>query len=144
MPVHLAPLKRPFPKWYDVNAHCDHHVEIMSHSMEDCTSVKYKVQRLIKVGVLKFENLDRPNKVKNTSPNSSDAKVEVIRQEKEALRKTDIEKMVMPTKKAFATMDNEVKEREARFALTIERSEERVCGVAGLKVKPKDEEKKAL
>ncbi|XWS10500.1 hypothetical protein CRYUN_Cryun39dG0084700 [Craigia yunnanensis] len=43
-PVVLTPLTPPFQKWYDFNAHCEYHVGITGHSIEDCTIFKYKVQ----------------------------------------------------------------------------------------------------
>ena len=42
-PVYLAPLKHPFPKWYDTDAQCDYHVGIPSHSIENFNALKYKV-----------------------------------------------------------------------------------------------------
>ena len=56
-PVILKPLTPPFPKWYDPNAHCEYHVGISSHSIEDFTLFKYKVQGLVRSGALNFNGL---------------------------------------------------------------------------------------
>ena len=54
-PVVLTPLTPPFPKWYDPNAHCEYHVGIPSHSTEDWTPFKYKMQGLMRSRALNFE-----------------------------------------------------------------------------------------
>ena len=51
----MAPFKHPFPIWYNANARCDYHVGIPGHSTKNCIALKYKVQNLIKLGKLKFE-----------------------------------------------------------------------------------------
>ncbi|XP_040967970.1 uncharacterized protein [Gossypium hirsutum] len=55
-PFHLEPLQPPYPKWYDANAQCEYHAGITGHSIENCTSFKRCVERLIKAGVLKFDD----------------------------------------------------------------------------------------
>ena len=55
MPVVLKPLTPPYPKWYDPNVHYEYHARIPGHSIEDCTLFKYKVQRLVRSGVLNFD-----------------------------------------------------------------------------------------
>ena len=55
IPVVLKPLTPPYPKWYDPNAYCEYHVGIPSHSTEDCTPFKYKVQGLVRSGALNFD-----------------------------------------------------------------------------------------
>ena len=76
----MAPLKRPFPRWYDADARCDYHARIPGHSTENCNTFKYKVQDLIKFGKLKFEESNGPTVVENLS----EAKAEMIRQEEKA------------------------------------------------------------
>ncbi|XWS30883.1 hypothetical protein CRYUN_Cryun23aG0029100 [Craigia yunnanensis] len=55
MPVVLKPLTPPYPRWYDPNAHCKYHVGIPSHSTKDCIPFKYKVQGLVRLGALNFD-----------------------------------------------------------------------------------------
>ena len=43
--VYLAPLKRPFPKLYDIDTRCDYHAGIPSHSAENYNALKYKSPR---------------------------------------------------------------------------------------------------
>ena len=44
-PVYLAPLKCPFPRWYDIDARYDHHAGIPGHSTENCNALKYRSPR---------------------------------------------------------------------------------------------------
>ncbi|KAH1188534.1 hypothetical protein GmHk_U059428 [Glycine max] len=53
-------LEPPFPKWYDPNATCKYHGGVPGHSIEKCLALKYKVQHLMDVGWLTFQE-DRPN-----------------------------------------------------------------------------------
>ncbi|XWS61285.1 hypothetical protein CRYUN_Cryun07bG0113200 [Craigia yunnanensis] len=55
MPVVLKPLTPPYPKWYDSNVHYEYHAGILGHSTEDCTPFKYKVQRLVRLRALNFD-----------------------------------------------------------------------------------------
>ncbi|XP_016745131.1 uncharacterized protein [Gossypium hirsutum] len=68
-PFHLKPLQPPYPKWYDANARCEYHVGISGHSIENCTGFKKAVERLIKMGVVKFDST--PN-TENPLPNHDD------------------------------------------------------------------------
>ncbi|XWS10525.1 hypothetical protein CRYUN_Cryun38cG0002800 [Craigia yunnanensis] len=54
IPTFFEPLTLPFPKWYNLDAHCECHGEILGHAIEDCALFKDEVQRLIQVGVLSF------------------------------------------------------------------------------------------
>ena len=74
---HAPPLKPPFPKWYNPNVRCDCHAGNLGHSMEDCNSLKYKVQTLIKVGKLNFESQDRWS---NLSSNFFGTRIEEVKQ----------------------------------------------------------------
>ena len=70
------PLKPPFPKSYD-NVHCDYHTGNPEHSIEDCISLKQKVQTLIEVGRINFRS---PNQSNNLLPNFSGTKTEEVKQ----------------------------------------------------------------
>ena len=45
----------PFPKGYNPNVTCAYHEGVLEHSIEHCMTLKHKVQSLIDVGWLKFE-----------------------------------------------------------------------------------------
>ena len=45
----------PFFLGYDPNAACAYHGGVPGHSIENCMTLKHKVQNLINVGWLKFE-----------------------------------------------------------------------------------------
>jgi len=56
----MKPLEPPYPKNFDVNATCDYHGRTIGHSIERCLSFKHKVQALINLGWLKFQEY-KPN-----------------------------------------------------------------------------------
>ena len=53
-PFYLAPLRPPFPKWYNAHIRCDYHAGNPGHSTENYSAFKYEVQSL------KFEESDGP------------------------------------------------------------------------------------
>ena len=73
-PVQVPPLQPPYPKWYNLNAHCDYHSGAAGHTLENCVILKYKVRDLIKKGELSFEVTDEPNVNANPLPNHVGAK----------------------------------------------------------------------
>ena len=74
-PVHLAPLRPPFPRWYNAHARYDYYVGNPGHSMKNCITLKYKIRDLINDRKLKFEKSDGSAEVKNPSM----VKVEMLR-----------------------------------------------------------------
>ncbi|XP_016679151.2 uncharacterized protein [Gossypium hirsutum] len=74
-PFYLKPLQPPYPKWYDANAQCDYHTGIRGHSIENCTAFKKLVERLIGIGVVKF---DEATKAKNPLPNHIDSGINMM------------------------------------------------------------------
>ena len=128
MPVHWAPLKPPFSRWYNANVQYDYHAGNPGHSTENCNAIKCKVQSLIKDGKLKFEDSDRPAKVENPFR----AKTEMRRQEKEAPREASSGKATMPKDKVPVT---KIRKSEACCSMTTERSKERLREPNGEKEK---------
>ena len=43
IPISTEPLKPPYTRWYDENAHCEFHIGAQGHSIEDCEALKYQV-----------------------------------------------------------------------------------------------------
>ncbi|KAH1055954.1 hypothetical protein J1N35_034019 [Gossypium stocksii] len=74
-PFYLKLMQPPYPKWYDTNTQCEYYVGIVGHSIENYTSFKRLVERLIKVGVVKFDNAPG---VGNSLPNHIDNRVNEI------------------------------------------------------------------
>ena len=69
------PLLRPlFPKWYKDDTCCDYHVGNPGHSLKNWTTFKYKVQKLIQDGKVKFEKLNEQDEVGHSLLNFSRAK----------------------------------------------------------------------
>ncbi|XP_016706427.1 uncharacterized protein [Gossypium hirsutum] len=75
VPFHLKPLQPPYPKWYDANAKCEHHARISGHTIENCTGFKKAVERLIKMGVIKF---DGTPSTENPLPNHGNQGVNAV------------------------------------------------------------------
>ncbi|KAA3481161.1 hypothetical protein EPI10_021549 [Gossypium australe] len=71
-PFYLTPLQPPFPKEYDANAQCEYHARITGHSIENCTVFKKVVEKLIKMGIVKFDDPPVPNVAGNPLPNHTD------------------------------------------------------------------------
>ena len=88
--------------------------------MENCTSLKSKVQELINDGKLTFEDLDGPAEVKDPS----EAKVEIARQEHRVPREASPGKAAIPRDEVPIA---KVGKDEASGSLTIEGSKERLC-----------------
>ena len=121
----MAPLRPPFPRWYNAHTRCDYHAGTPGHSTENCTALKHKVQDLINDGKLKFEDLDRPVEVKD----SSRTKVEMTKQEKKTPKKANFGKATMPKWK--------VPIAKAGSPSTTEGSKEQSC-------EPNEEEEKKV
>ena len=130
-PFYLAPLRPPFPRWYNANIRCNYHAGNPGRSTKNYSSLKHKVQSLIKDGKLKFEESDGPVGVEDLSR----AKMEMRRQEKEASREASSREATMPRDKVPVA---KIRKSEAGYLMTIERSKERLCEMNG------EEEKKML
>ncbi|KAA3480071.1 hypothetical protein EPI10_020531 [Gossypium australe] len=74
-PFYLKPMQPPYPKWYDASARCKYHTGITGHSIENCTAFKKLVERLIKMGIVKF---DDPSSAENPLLNHADKGVNLI------------------------------------------------------------------
>ncbi|KAK5818759.1 hypothetical protein PVK06_023704 [Gossypium arboreum] len=100
-PFHLKPLQPPYPKWYDANAKCEYHAGILGYSIENCTGFKKVVERLIKMGVVKF---DSTLNTENLLPDHGNQGVNVIDETKEGRIKEDIVKVKTPMKVIWEEM----------------------------------------
>ena len=67
----------PFAKWYNPDATYACHGKTPGHSIEQCLAFKHKVQSLIEVGWLTFEE-DRPNVKTNPLANHGGGAVNVV------------------------------------------------------------------
>ncbi|KAA3471270.1 hypothetical protein EPI10_016910 [Gossypium australe] len=77
-PFYLTPLQPPFPKWYDASAQCEYHDGILGHSIENCTAFIKVVEKLIKMGIVKFDDSPVPNVAGNPLPNPTNQGVNRI------------------------------------------------------------------
>ncbi|XP_052881220.1 uncharacterized protein LOC128289414 [Gossypium arboreum] len=74
-PFHLKLLQPLYSKWYNANAKCEYHTGISGHSIENCTGFKKIVERLIRMGVVKF---DDTLSNENPLPNHGDQGVNIV------------------------------------------------------------------
>ncbi|XP_016681218.1 uncharacterized protein [Gossypium hirsutum] len=98
-PFYLKPLQPPYPKWYDANAQCDYHAGTTGHSIENCTAFKKLVERLIGMGVVKF---DDSTKAENPLPNHTDDGVNMMGEDRRI--KADIANVKTPLRWVWKEM----------------------------------------
>ncbi|XP_052485209.1 uncharacterized protein LOC105778967 [Gossypium raimondii] len=98
-PFYLKPLQPPYPKWYDANAQCDYHARITGHSIKNCTAFKMVVERLIGMGVVKF---DETTKAENPLPNHTDSGINMIGDDRKI--RTDITDVKTPLRWVWKEM----------------------------------------
>ncbi|XP_012468953.1 uncharacterized protein LOC105787041 [Gossypium raimondii] len=92
-PFYLKPMQPPYPKWYDANAQCEYHAGIMRHSIENCTAFKKLVERLINMGIFKF---DDPSNTENPLPNHIDDGINAMSEDMGRRIKIDIAEIKTP------------------------------------------------
>ncbi|XP_040934491.1 uncharacterized protein [Gossypium hirsutum] len=124
-PFHLKSLQPPYPKWYDVNAKCEYHVGIPGHSIENCTGFKKVMERLIKMGVVKFDST--PN-TENPLPDHGNQGVNAIDETREEKIKEEIAEMKTPMKVIWEEMAKRENERQEthrpRIIISLPRNNE--------------------
>ncbi|XP_052479497.1 uncharacterized protein LOC128034716 [Gossypium raimondii] len=98
-PFYLKPLQPPYPKWYDANAQCDYHVGITGYSIENCTTFKKLVERLIGMRVVKF---DDATKAENLLPDHTDGGVNMVGEDRRI--KVDIADVRTPLRRVWREM----------------------------------------
>ncbi|XP_016684262.2 uncharacterized protein [Gossypium hirsutum] len=96
---YLKPLQPPYPKWYDANAQCDYHAGITGHSTENCTAFKKLVERLIGMGVVKF---DDATKAENPLPDHTDGGVNMVGEDRRI--KADTADVKTPLRRVWKEM----------------------------------------
>ena len=87
-PIHLAPLRPLFPRWYNARTQYDYHDGNPGHSTKNCTAFRHKIQDLINLGKLKFEESNEPARVEDLFG----AKTEMTRQEEKTPREIGSQK----------------------------------------------------
>ncbi|KAA3481781.1 hypothetical protein EPI10_022119 [Gossypium australe] len=118
-PFYLKPMQPLNPKWYDANAQCEYHVRITGHSIENCTVLKKLVKRLIKMGIVKF---DDPSGTENLLPNYTDKGINAIVENARKKIKMNIAKVKTPLREVWnnmverglITQDSSDRSREAK------------------------------
>ncbi|KAK8619532.1 hypothetical protein V6N13_133488 [Hibiscus sabdariffa] len=95
-PFYLTPLQLPYPKWYDPKVQCDYHAGITGHSIENCTGFKNMVEKLIKMGVVRFDDAVGPNVAGNPLPNHTEAGVNATMGDGGKKTKTNVDGIKSP------------------------------------------------
>ena len=94
--IDIPPLQPSYPRGYNENVHCDYHSGNRGHSIENCTSLKRKVQDLIKKRELTFEDEDIPNVNRNPLSNHGGPRINAIESSEEIQVKRSIKDVCMP------------------------------------------------
>ncbi|KAH1265557.1 hypothetical protein GmHk_01G001239 [Glycine max] len=71
----------PYPKWYNSNATCAYHSGALGHNIDSCLPFKYKVQHLINVGWLSFQE-EGPNVKTNPLASHGGASINAIEKDR--------------------------------------------------------------
>ncbi|XP_017637389.1 uncharacterized protein LOC108479354 [Gossypium arboreum] len=103
-PFYLKPLQPPYPKWYDTNAQCEYHAEITGYSIENCTAFKKVVERLIKLGIVRFDDPATPNVAGNPLPNHTDQGVNGISEGRNKKIKYEVAEVKTPLRQVWKEM----------------------------------------
>ncbi|KAE8673052.1 Detected protein of unknown function [Hibiscus syriacus] len=64
-PYPVEPMKPPYPKWYDENAHCEYHGGVLGHTIENRYTFKRVIQKMRNQNWINFNNLGA-SKMKDT------------------------------------------------------------------------------
>ena len=97
-PVDIPPLQPPYPRWYNENVHCDYHSGNRGHFTENCTSLKRRVQDLIKKRELTFEDEDIPDVNRNPLLNHERPRINAVENSEEVQVKMSVKDVRMPMK----------------------------------------------
>ncbi|XP_052489886.1 uncharacterized protein LOC105762019 [Gossypium raimondii] len=98
----MAPLKPPYPRWYNPNASCVYHAGNQGHSTENCVAFKKRVQGLIDAGILRFDGVS--NVTGNPLPNHTGGNVNAVTDEDSWQAKCDVNEVRTPLKKVWKMM----------------------------------------
>jgi len=93
-------LQPPYSRFYDANAKCEYHSGEVSHSIENCRPLKFKVQSLIDSGWLTFQE-QKPNVDKNPLSGHANATVNVVMEEEKPSWVRSVNEMKKPMKEVF-------------------------------------------
>ena len=116
----MAPFGPSFPRWYNACTRCDYHAGNPDHSTKNCTALKHKVQDLINLGKLKFEESNELVGIEDLFG----AKTETTRQEEKTPKEIGSRKATIRRDEVSIS---KVRRGEAEGSSTIERSKERSC-----------------
>ncbi|XP_040940723.1 uncharacterized protein [Gossypium hirsutum] len=105
-PFYLKPLQPLYPKWYDTNAQYEYHAGITGHSIENCIAFKKVVERLIKMGIVRFDDPAVPNVVGNPLPNHTDQGVNGISEGRNKKVKYEVAEDRTPLRRVWKEMVN--------------------------------------
>ncbi|KAA3483834.1 gag/pol polyprotein [Gossypium australe] len=101
-PHYMAPLKPPYPKWYDPNTSCMYHGGNQWHSTENCIAFKKRVQDLIDAGILRFDSTG--NVAGNPLPNHTEGNVSAVIKEDTRRGKSYVSEIKTPLRKVWKVM----------------------------------------
>ena len=102
--VSIQPIRPPYPRWYKENASCDYHSGNRGHSLENYTTLKWRVNDFIKTRALTFEDENVPNVNGNPLPNHQGPKINAVEDGQETRIKRDVKDVNMPMGLVFEAL----------------------------------------
>ncbi|KAF1884557.1 hypothetical protein Lal_00028436 [Lupinus albus] len=103
----IAPIIGRVPEppgpWFNPNVTCAYHFGVISHSIEHCRALKYKVQHLVDTKQLTFEDAP-PDVHKNPLPNHSNQGINVVEGEQRGSYIWEVPEIKIPMKVIFQEM----------------------------------------
>ena len=103
--VSIQPIRPPYPRWYKENASCDYHSGNRGHSLENYTTLKWRVNDFIKTRALTFEDEDVPNVNGNPLPNHQGSKINAVEGSLDLRIERDVGAVYMPMKVVYEALD---------------------------------------
>ncbi|XP_016676320.1 uncharacterized protein [Gossypium hirsutum] len=103
-PFYLKPLQPLYPKWYNANAQYEYHAGITGYSIKNCVAFKKLVQRLIKMGIMRFDDPATPNVAGNPLPNHIDQGVNGISEGSNKKTKYEVAEVRTPLRRVWKEM----------------------------------------
>ncbi|XP_040952755.1 uncharacterized protein [Gossypium hirsutum] len=100
-PFYLKTIQPPYPKWYYANAQYEYYAGITGYSIENCTAFKILDERLIDMGIVKYDDLSG---AENSLPNHVDKGVNAIANNEARKIKENTAKVKTPLKEVWKEM----------------------------------------
>ena len=97
-PFYMKPIQPPYPKWYNPNTQCEYHAGAVGHSIEDYIGFKKLIEKLMQIGVVRFDDSAGTAETDNPLPNHADPGVNAIVDQNSRRTKSRVDEVRSPLK----------------------------------------------